>query len=178
MKKYLILLVSLLFLMGQCHKPLNPEPDLPLATQEGKGTIGCYFNGEPWLPKPYLCIMCEFFFGVIYKYQELNIHSINYKYTNAVNIDQRIDLKIALPKLGENKILTDIVLVDSKDRMNIKYYDLDTTKPRTIFLTKLDSINKIIAGTFELTAIDKKNNHTIVITKGRFDAGKYYCEFR
>ena len=43
---------------SSCHKTTvpNPEPDLPTATQEGKGTIGCYFNGEPWLPKPFLCL--------------------------------------------------------------------------------------------------------------------------
>ena len=48
--------VCLLFIASSCHKTPdpNPEPDLPTATQEGKGTIGCYFNGVPWLREYFL----------------------------------------------------------------------------------------------------------------------------
>ena len=63
--------VCLLFIASSCHKTPdpNPEPDLPTATQEGKGTIGCYFNGVPWLREYFLPTLkayrnCSFIFFV------------------------------------------------------------------------------------------------------------------
>ena len=171
----------LLLLLACCHKPPepepNPEPDLPTATQEGKGTIGCYVNGKPWVPKPYLCLMCDGFFKAVVRHGELNIHFNNYKFENTITINQRIEINIASPKLGENEILTELIFIDWQDRMDDKYYYLDTTKPHVLFLTKLDSVNRIIAGNFEFTAIDKKRKSTVVVTKGRFDAGSYDVSF-
>ena len=50
-------LVVLLFTNIQCSKTPPPEPPttqpdgLPLATQEGKNTFGCFWNDTLWLPK-------------------------------------------------------------------------------------------------------------------------------
>ena len=46
MKKYLILLVPLLFLMAQCHKTPTPEPTPTPPTF--KSTFSCYINGKFW----------------------------------------------------------------------------------------------------------------------------------
>jgi hypothetical protein len=61
MKKSLLLLTAtflLLALLAGCKKDTStPKPDplpyplseLPLPTEEGKGTFGCLINGEPWV---------------------------------------------------------------------------------------------------------------------------------
>lgn len=58
----------LVFMATACHKsaPPEPEPDLPPETQTGAGTIGCYINGKPWWPKPFLAIGVDPYLEVAY----------------------------------------------------------------------------------------------------------------
>ena len=45
----------------------------------------------------------------------------------------------------------------------------DASHTGTITLTRLDTIAKIAAGTFEFTAIHYQSGKTVVLSKGRFD---------
>ena len=57
----------LVLMASSCRKaPPEPEPDLPPETQTGAGTIGCYINGKPWVPQPYLSIGTNPFLEVNY----------------------------------------------------------------------------------------------------------------
>ena len=44
MKKYILLLIPLLFLMAQCHKTPTPEPEPPTF----QNTFSCFVNGKFW----------------------------------------------------------------------------------------------------------------------------------
>ena len=44
MKKYILLLIPLLFLMAQCHKTPTPEPEPPTF----QNTFSCFINGKFW----------------------------------------------------------------------------------------------------------------------------------
>jgi Family of unknown function (DUF6252) len=155
-------------LTNACQKATNPDPDLPLATQEGKGTIGCYINGKPWVPKPYLCVVCIPYFRVDRMLRE---DSMTF---SAAKSGQYMEFEWKSVRLGEYQILNSSVFLDANAG---KSYDLDKNRSNKITLMKIDSVNGIIAGTFEFTAIDKKSKDTIVVTKGRFDSGMYTSTF-
>ena len=176
MKKYLVLLIPLLFVMAQCHKtsPPDPEPDLPPATQEGRGTIGCYINGKPWWPKPFLTLGPKFL--------EVSINLLNNSfflssiYTEKDKPNQYLDISCDNPKIGINTIFiypsssgaVDYFLDYSKTGNCISYF-IDTTKIHRITLTKIETTGVgILSGTFEFTAFNTCGD-TLRFTQGRFD---------
>ena len=172
MKKYLILLVPLLFFMAQCHKTPTPEPnptpDLPPATQEGKGTIGCYINGKPWVPKPYISIGGPKFIEVVYRESDNGFFALNSYIDGSLN--QSLYLRTYETKIGDNKLVKRSPQ-DYKDysfQGNCLSFIIDTTISRNLVITKLDKVNGIISGTFEFTAYNECGD-TLKFTKGRFD---------
>ncbi len=48
-------------------------------------------------------------------------------------------------------------------------YVTDSQHTGTVTITRADTVNKIIAGTFEFTGYDPKTKQTISISEGRFD---------
>ena len=48
--------------------------------------------------------------------------------------------------------------------------DTDSLNTGKVIISKIDPVKNIIAGTFEFTAIDKRNGRIYKITEGRFDA--------
>ena len=175
MKKYLIFVFPLLLLLAYCHKPPepepNPEPDLPAATQEGKGTIGCYINGKPWVPKPYIAISKPQFFEVVFDETRDNFLGILAHRDGSLN--QRLGIFSYSTKIGNNLLVTHNTMsfydLSDSNKCNGSIYLLDTTKTRTLVITKLDKEKRIISGTFEFTATNDKCNDTLKFTKGRFD---------
>ena len=168
MKKYLIFLIPFLFLMAQCHKTPTPEPDLPPATQEGKGTIGCYVNGKPWVPKPYIAIGVPHYLEVVFDETRNNYFGLSA--IKDGTFTEYLTINVFNAKIGDNNIVTRNIesFYNSNKGNGCAEFYLDTTKIRTMTITKLDKANKIISGAFELTAINKCKD-TLIITKGRFD---------
>lgn len=178
MKKILFLLSFCCFLMAQCHKTAtpDPEPDLPPATQEGKAIIGCYINGKPWWPKPYLTVSQKFL-QVCYGCGGPQSFGLSGLIPNGKNSGS---LTVYVPfnaKKGDNEIYYDkgpssYVFV-AYDSSFVKYcsdgFRLDTTKTRRLTITKLDTIGiGILSGTFEFTAFNTCGD-TLRFTQGRFD---------
>ena len=175
MKKYLIFVFPLLLLLAYCHKPPepepNPEPDLPAATQEGKGTIGCYINGKPWVPTPYLCIGCIPYLKVTYDANSNLFVLSSHNYIRDV-VDQYMRIYIYDTTIGTNKItrLPEGIFNGSTEgnfSANKVYY-LDTSQTNILKLNKVDKERNIISGEFQFTAISGKKD-TIKVTKDRFD---------
>ena len=170
MKKYLIFLIPFLFLMAQCHKTPtpDPEPDLPPATQEGKGTIGCYINGKPWVPKPYIAIGVPHYLEVVFDESRNNFFGLEANKDGS--FAEQMNIYVQNASLGRNTIIRFNAesFYNSNNGNNCFRYYLDTIKPRILDITKLDKEKKIISGTFEFTAFNNCKD-TINITKGRFD---------
>ena len=176
MKKYLIFVFPLLLLLAYCHKPPepepNPEPDLPAATQEGKGTIGCYINGKPWVPKPYIAIAIPQFMEVVFDENRNSFFGMQVQKDGS--LQESLSVFAYGAKIGNNLIVphNGAAFFDSSDKNKCKgsNYFLDTTTNRLLIITKLDTEKRIISGTFEFTAISDKCKDTLKFTKGRFDA--------
>ena len=172
--------VWLVLMASSCHKTptpeSNPEPDLPPATQEGKGTIGCYINGKPWVPKPFLCVACDNYLKVTYDASQSNLFVLSSNNYIKDSVDQYLRIYVYKPVIGNNKIpyFPEGILNGSVGRdinKNTVYY-LDTTQINIVKLNKIDTEKKIISGEFQFTAISTKKD-TIKVTSGRFDT-KYY----
>ena len=182
MKKYLVLLIPLLFLMAQCHKTPtpDPEPDLPPATQEGKGTIGCYINGKPWWPKPYFVVGGDSYLKVAFNPFDNRFYLQSIKYTKANGDESLMSLTVKKLTLGDNVIDT-IRKVGGgwslfqdytvKDINKCSVFEIDTMNERRLTITRLDTNTtrlNVVSGTFEFTAYNKCGD-ILKFTKGRFD---------
>lgn len=171
----LISVMWLMFMAAACRKaPPEPEPDLPPETQTGAGTIGCYINDKPWWPKPYFVIGGTQFLEVSF-----NPLDDNRFYIQSVNKNDSTGSYMSLTckklKLGDNQIDTAnqkqggwSVFEDYSFKNSCTTFTVDTTKVRTLLITRLDSINRIVSGTFEFTAYNKCGN-ILRFRQGRFD---------
>ena len=172
MKKYFVFLITLLFFMAACHsKEEAPQPvsDLPAATQEGKYTIGCYINGKPWVPQPYITWGASPFLEAVYKSPWNNFTTIQ---AQIPSLGQFLTLVAEDVKLGHNTMMqrSKACYTDYQNGcFNGRDYLLDTTYIRNLNITKIDTVKQIIAGTFEFRAISPVCKDTLYFTQGRFD---------
>jgi hypothetical protein len=172
MKKSIpFLFASILFFAASCKKddPLNTDK-LPPATTSGKNTFGCKINGKVWLPAGGTLwdspISAKHDMGWV-GCDQLYIGVKRVIGDDTADIDQHLILNVWCPALGENTITPgDGVFIDFN---NCGYYRVDTLSPYILSITRLDSINFIASGTFELTVINDDCEDTLRITEGRFD---------
>ena len=174
-----IFLLCLMIFTSSLKCKKNPPPliidnteKLPPATQEGKNTCGFLLNGKVWVPKgnsgrsnP------RWYFD-----PGLNNGSFNLVGTRTENIGDTSFTGFSLSfnnfSAGYYRINIDSskagVFTNSKNYCS--YWWLDTIKNHNSFvnITKFDTQNRIIAGTFEFT-LYKPGCDTVRITQGRFD---------
>jgi len=144
------------------------DDDLPKETQDGRNTFGMLVNGEKWETSTI---------------GSNNLNAFYYPYSNSLLIkakhdNRNEDMTIAstdITKIGEYIIrykIDDPLDVDSTRLLiNGDYRNSFILKDQlasSIVLTKFDTINKIISGTFTLNLINK-SEESLVITEGRFD---------
>ncbi len=170
--------VAWLFLMASsCRKAPELEPDLPPETQTGAGTIGCYINGKPWWPQPYLSIGTNPYLEVNYGGTNPGLFYLGSKFKAEGISSSYLEIFVKpWAKKGDNEIW----YTSSSGNIFVSYdtvayknpcggFRLDTLKTRRLTITKLDTIGVgIISGTFEFTAFNTCGD-TLRFTKGRFD---------
>ena len=184
-------LTKILFLCGvivimafSCEKE-NDEPQLPPATQTGANTFGCYINGELLVPKDGTGIPRAKGLrgGLAEGYDNQDYFFINAG--NYLNKDGD-HIYIYIPSLAQEGIFTfkqskghigavvspnfPHIFCGTYDGVNLGkiYYSFDNSG--TINITRLDTTNSIISGTFQLKVQNKDNpDDTIEVTEGRFD---------
>ena len=178
------LLVILLIANIQCRKSTPPPNILPPMTQEGKNTFGSMVNGEVWIPY-YQCGLINF----LTQCEEL--HSVVAPYDTTSKLPFEFDL-FASRKIGEGSftsfiIRTRILKSGNMDSSFIVIYTRDSVgyypqyplsnASNAITVTRLDTINQIISGTFYFTLYSNYNptGDSVVITDGRFDVTYNAC---
>jgi hypothetical protein len=168
----------LMFMATACHKtPPDPEPDLPPETQTGAGTIGCYINGKPWWPKPYLAIGTSPYLEVTYGGTNPGLFYLDAFIPNGTNSSLLTIVVQPWAKKGDNKIWYNpspggnifLSFDTTAFARGCGQFRLDTLKTRRLTITKLDTVGVgIISGTFEFTAFNSCGD-TLRFTQGRFD---------
>jgi hypothetical protein len=174
MKAHILKLAAILLLFTVVSHSCEKEDTnkLPPETQEGKNTFGCYINDD--------------LFVRIRKYNSPG--AVYYRETKGLFLgcsylsEPSIDLYIENPREAEyNPLIFGYI---SHSGTN-KFWQFVGENTGSVFLTKFDTINRIVSGTFEFSARSAKGatgygfvrmgnvvyvgDSTVHITKGRFD---------
>jgi len=185
-KEKILIFFFLLLSIAGCHvdsiKPViqssQPVSILPPATQEGKNTLGFMLNGQVWTP--YLkysespSVAGQYFRG-----------TINIIANRMVNLDARgvssthqsfaINFYTPIRSIGTYKLNNWAQSgATFMNQITKCVYQTDSISGSngTFTLTKLDTLNRVMSGTFNITFI-KNGCDTERITDGRFDF-KYF----
>ena len=181
---YLLALFLLFSVVIQCRKNKNnPPSELPPLTLEGKNTVGFKVNGQIWVPYSECSFSgnpCEELFADVYQTQP--------------SAALPISLSLAFGREGDNNEFTGFSIqtktsgiytignkIDSLTVLFQKpvgqlYYNYNYHgKAESVEITKLDKVNGIISGVFELTLYQSIND-SVKITEGRFDLRFPLCK--
>jgi hypothetical protein len=188
MKKYFfttttaMLLLLTLMTLTYCRKDDPPQdcpPDLPCATQTGANTFGCYIDGVPWVAKVEPDVLDPSAHPLEVSYDETgyggfsnNRVKIQAHYYEVGKIDFFSIWLRPVKDIGVFKF-EGFPSDDISFRFSSKFHYIDTTFNHRFYFSKLDTLNRILSGTFNFTVVG--TNDTIKITDGRFDV-KYSPE--
>jgi hypothetical protein len=172
-KQSLFLLVTLfsfiLFSAGSCEK--DNDPQLPPITQTGKDTFGCLVNGEVWLPESTISFPSNSKLSAELKSEaEYRI----WKFGASQGASSSFYFGIYEDSLKEGKInipvdeLNDIGFYFFSKKFEKASFTWNKELPGELIITKLDTVNMILSGTFWFDAINMLDE-TVKIRNGRFD---------
>ena len=183
---YLGFLFLLFFSNTHCRKSSPPPNILPPVTQEGKNTFGCKVNGEVWIPY-YQCEVINIFS----KCKELQTVMTSADTTSKLPIDFELSVSRELTPDGSfssfiigarilktSKFDSFLTVDYRKDSISYSPQYPVSNASNAITLTKLDTVNQIISGTFYFTLYGPygpTNGDSVVITDGRFDLTYNAC---
>ncbi|TGE17845.1 DUF6252 family protein [Hymenobacter elongatus] len=162
MKLPLLLLLPLSLLSTACEKETEADA-LPKATQEGQHTFGCLVDGKAFVPKTAQATSITRrapLEAYIYR-TDLLVSAMGGGY---VEFALRNAFKPGTYTLGETSSGS-----YGSHAVSGARYDTNLDYPGTVTLTRIDTVAKIAAGTFQFTASDYRSGKTITITQGRFD---------
>jgi hypothetical protein len=174
MKPCLFTLVFISLLITSCRKHKPPVEQLPPATQEGRGTFGCLVDGKVFKPKgspfggPILICAYQFhkgghYFHIAAKNQGDELRGM-YINTDSLAIQE-----------GKTYLLGDFSKKGGasggyyvgKISSSIEYLTTASNNGELKIL-KLDTINRIVSGTFWFDAVNKEGQK-VQVRDGRFD---------
>ena len=174
MRAGLVSIVFILILIGCSKQP--PTQKLPEETQIGANTLGFYLNGEPWIP--YDRGRHEAF-----ELPEPELTDEGALKISATRIDPGnsarnwfcIEIDSGCVRTGRYRLSSEICTSPyqifyygtNKDKSS-ESFEIDTLQPHYIEIQHLDKLNKVVAGNFELDAINQTGKR-IKIRSGRFD---------
>lgn len=169
------------FIYG-CKKENNNMGVLPPVTMEGKNTFGFMLDNTVWLPgkKGYFYPFYGKLLCIKYNKEtgELNLQSRRDKFDNETDVSY---ISIDLTNIKNEQLYT----LNSSNVINISmqiagstkgYYFNHNANNGFINIHKLDTINNIISGEFEIELIERESStNKKKIYEGRFDLQMDYC---
>lgn len=166
----------------QCKKSAPPKDQLPPITQDGNNSFGCRVNGVIWVPH----FNCSVFTG---NCKELGLEvfqgdsisklpisfTLGVKRTGSDGTNSSFIMYSPLANVNQTgNIFDSIVVLYQRDTASYYYHFPPSYTLGAVNLTKLDTINNIIAGTFYFT-LHNSAGDSVVITDGRFDLNFKAC---
>lgn len=164
MKPFLTILFAFALLAATTSCEKEEVDALPKATQEGKNTFGCLVDGNAYIPTLGSAISInsrELLEAYIYQHRDLVVSA---KGGGAITIILRNRFAPGTYPLGYLQAGNYSTYTISG---RTHYTDVDHMG--TVTLTRIDTVAKIAAGTFEFTALDYQSGKIVTITEGRFD---------
>ncbi|MBA9079893.1 MULTISPECIES: DUF6252 family protein [Rufibacter] len=182
MKRFYLIPVLLFLILVLCS---CTEEDLPKPTQSGANMIACKVNGKPWISEiKSLFVNGEKFSVTSGYYEKPNRYFV--LWARRVNDDENSSIQLAIEDLKSTGRQTFEVnsnlypgnyptknygyYQNRDNRMDTKNYVTNTNYKGSINVTRFDTINYIVSGTFEFTAENLDGSgETVKISDGRFD---------
>lgn len=155
----------------------NNQKRLPPKTQSGENTIGFKVNGEVWRPYNFLGKVVEAEYNTYYDEEKdkkeswLSIEARWHKEGNQEDFYLDMANIFSSGKFEcDDDELYSMEFTESEDG-TVKNICLSCPKPISgqINVTKLDTVNQVISGTFSFKAYCQQTKDTLNITDGRFD---------
>lgn len=170
---YFIIISAVLF---SCKKEVT---ELPPATQSGANTFGCKIDGAFWVPAGFGIVPTAAQLEARIAGLDLYINARNFS-SSPIESEFEIYIKdITVNGVGNYTLNTGAAHPDYSN--SYAYYvhrritpdnEWVTTSPHTgtVTITKIDSVNHFVSGTFQFQAINLYNTpKPINVTEGRFD---------
>jgi len=166
----IVILVSFISI-GCCEYEPPIPTKLPDATTTGANTFGCYIENDLYIPE-HRKITFETPEPVIIEFPS------NPKYFFGVYTNRIVNKK---DLFKDAAVRFSIVNVTDTGKFNLNYgavefegnyYYTDSLNNGKIIVTYIDSIKKIISGTFNFKAKDQFSDKIVNVTNGRFDFNK------
>ena len=166
-------------LLGACKKD-EPQADLPKATQEGKGTAGFLLDGQAWLPKRSDLTGRPAVNG--YWRKTTGGRSLSISFTN-ISQNEYTGASFFVPDIRQaGTFVLNQVPAITNGRNSTSYggyhsqrpspgfsYYTGPDAPGELIITRFDTVQNIVSGTFQLSPREEGGSATIAITQGRFD---------
>lgn len=174
MKNKVVIFFILLLFVG-CTKETEPE-QLPSLSTDGLGTFGCLVDANIWLPR-------QLTYSLFGSPSKLDINYLpnsgrlwinaRREYSNSIKyevilieVDSVFQVGNYLINKGEfNDSYFDRVYVDNKSEV----YGINKSLPGNCEIVYLDTLKRIISGTFKVSLIDTVTTKEINLTSGVFD---------
>jgi len=152
-----------------CKK--EPEPlTLPPATQTGENTFGCKVNGEVFVPNGN-----NLYPGISEPIINTEEDVFGFQCYNVKDYDCLTHVRVLVENCFGVGTYPCTYYPTTYFVGCMAGYDagfrLDTNYDNIVQITRFDSENRIVAGTFEYNLIDIEANEKISVTEGRFDVG-------
>ena len=170
----------LLGLLASCKKEDTPLQQLPPATQEGKQTAGWLLEDRAWIPKRSTISTGDPVNGYWRKTRGGRSLSISFRQFSK---DEVWGVSFFVPDIRQAGIFTlnQLPAITSGLR-NAGYghcyytqpgpavsYYTGPDAPGQLIITRFDTTNNIVSGTFEMTPRQDGGGPTVEVTHGRFD---------
>lgn len=179
-----LMLLALIFFITivSCKKENTNSDFLPPITETGANTFGCKINGKVWLPY----YKCDYFTNPCAEIETHYIHQ-NIDYFLPLSFGLGTERKVGsshttfsinnlhfgqpfVTTLIQGKNIFDSLLISYNDEKNYQsfgYQNQSKDSKNNFTISKLDTINKIISGTFSF--ILRNYPDSVLVTDGRFD---------
>ncbi len=171
---FILLSILTIVSSNSCKKNKDPESQLPPATQEGRDTFGCLVDGNVFKPKgspfggPILSCAYQFIDGGYYFqlaaknsgdiFRGVSIH------TDSLQISEGNTYKLEdFYKKGGASARYSVA-----ENLDLIEYLTTTAVLGELKISKLDTINRIVSGTFWFDAVNS-DSHVVKVRDGRFD---------
>ncbi len=165
--KSLFFAVGVLLMMDGCQtKDSLPEP-----TMEGRNTFGCKINGKVWIADGMPAGMPPGTPGgkpIEVDFKRLNADTFYlFIHTNA-STKERVQLTLPMAVVGVNPLSDREPFAVYYDD-NFRHFFSKGPNAGKVVITKLDTVNRIISGTFEFEGQEIIHKQKVSVTEGRFD---------
>src|SRR5688500_11983081 len=166
----LLILIFVIFCNAKCEKDNLDSNDLPPATQSGKNTLGFLLNGQPWTPQGSR-VTANLSIDFYPNFNNGIFNIVAYNFIPMISEQFTIGMRDSLNFMNSPFTLN----LDSNSLYVISFTMIcdyfisinDVVSSRSLMITKLDRVNKIISGTFSANL--RPGCDIVRITDGCFD---------